>query len=35
MAFVTRSERNLNISTNNNTNNTNIGPGEYENDEIK
>ena len=32
MAFVTRSERNINISANNS---TNIGPGEYENDEIK
>ena len=32
MAFVTRSERKLNISTNNS---TDIGPGEYENDEIK
>ena len=32
MAFVTRSERKMNINTNNS---TNIGPGEYENDEIK
>ena len=32
MAFVTRSERKMNINTNNS---TNIGPGEYENDELK
>ena len=32
MAFVTRSERKMNISANNS---TNIGPGEYENDELK
>ena len=32
MAFVTRSERKFNFSTNNS---TNIGPGEYESEEIK